>query len=133
MRRNLCVAISLLIHSFIMPAAEAADAEFGRSGDEGFKTAREQRLHVCRFARRGSRQGKTGRRARVISSLDTESFKPMVESFSKKYPFIKLRMDEIGGPEALQRFLLELKAGIFQDLTRGRPSWNFTLRTPPMR
>src|SRR6059058_799900 len=46
---------------------------------------------------------------RVISSLEGGTFKPMMESFSKKYPFIKIRMDEIAGPEALQRFLLELK------------------------
>lgn len=62
---------------------------------------------------------------RVISSLDTESFKPMMASFSKKYPFIKVRMDEIGGPEALQRFLLELKAGTVKDIDTSEASSEF--------
>lgn len=62
---------------------------------------------------------------RVISSLDTESFKPMMESFTKKYPFIKVRMDEIGGPEALQRFLLELKAGTVKDIDTSEASSEF--------
>ena len=62
---------------------------------------------------------------RVISSLDTESFKPMIESFSRKYPFIKLRMDEIGGPEAYQRFLLELKAGTVKDIDTSEASSEF--------
>src|SRR5262245_38206218 len=62
---------------------------------------------------------------RVISSLDTQSFKPMMESFSKKYPFIKIRMEEIGGPEALQRFLLELKAGTVKDIDTSEASSEF--------
>jgi len=62
---------------------------------------------------------------RVISSLDAETFKPMMESFSKKYPFIKIRMDEIGGPEALQRFLLELKAGTVKDFDTSEASSEF--------
>ena len=66
---------------------------------------------------------------RVISSLDTESFKPMVESFRKKYPFIKVRVDEIGGPEAYQRFLLELKAGAVKESTPRRRARSSTLRT----
>jgi len=62
---------------------------------------------------------------RVISSLDAVTFKPMMESFSKKYPFIKIRMDEIGGPEALQRFLLELKAGTVKDFDTSEASSEF--------
>jgi ABC-type Fe3+ transport system substrate-binding protein len=64
---------------------------------------------------------------RAISSLDTVSFKPMMESFSKKYPFIKIRIDEIGGPEALQRFLLELKAGTVKDFDTSEASSEFYL------
>jgi len=62
---------------------------------------------------------------RVISSLDKESFKPMMDSFAKKYPFLKVRMDEIGGPEALQRFLLELKAGTVKDIDTSEASSEF--------
>ena len=62
---------------------------------------------------------------RAISSLDGGTFKPMMESFSKKYPFIEIRMEEIGGPEALQRFLLELKAGTVKDYDTSEASSEF--------
>jgi ABC-type Fe3+ transport system substrate-binding protein len=54
-------------------------------------------------------------RLRVLSSLDPGSFKPMAESFRKKYPFIDIQIHEITGTEALQRHLLELKAGTVKD------------------
>lgn len=62
---------------------------------------------------------------RAISSLDSASFKPMMQSFSKKYPFLEVRMEEIGGPEALQRFLLELKAGTVKDIDTSEASSEF--------
>jgi iron(III) transport system substrate-binding protein len=62
---------------------------------------------------------------RAISSLDAATFKPMMESFSKKYPFIEIHMAEIGGPEALQRFLLELKAGTVKDFDTSEASSEF--------
>jgi iron(III) transport system substrate-binding protein len=70
-------------------------------------------------------QAKKEGKLHVISSLDAASFKPMVQSFSKKYPFIEVRMDEIGGPEALQRFLLELKAGRVKDIDTSEASSEF--------
>ena len=54
-------------------------------------------------------------RLRVLSSLDPGSFKPMTDSFKKKYPFIDTQIHEITGTEALQRHLLELKAGTVKD------------------
>jgi ABC-type Fe3+ transport system substrate-binding protein len=54
-------------------------------------------------------------RLRVLSSLDPGSFKPMAESFRKKYPFIDIQIHEITGTEALQRHLLELKTGTVKD------------------
>ncbi|MGH7847491.1 MAG: ABC transporter substrate-binding protein [Candidatus Binatia bacterium] len=62
---------------------------------------------------------------RAISSLDASSFKPMMQSFSKKYPFIEVRMEEIGGTAALQRFLLELKAGTVKDFDTSEASSEF--------
>ncbi|MBI2986592.1 MAG: hypothetical protein HYY45_07475, partial [Deltaproteobacteria bacterium] len=52
---------------------------------------------------------------RVLSSLDQDTFKPMMESFRKKYPFIDVKMEEITGTEAAQRHLLEVKAGTVRD------------------
>jgi ABC-type Fe3+ transport system substrate-binding protein len=48
---------------------------------------------------------------RVVSSLEMEALKPLAEAFKKKYPFIDLRAEEIAGTDALQRMLLEIKAG----------------------
>ena len=52
---------------------------------------------------------------RVLSSLDQDTFKPMMESFRKKYPFIDAQIQEITGTEAEQRHLLELKAGTVRE------------------
>jgi len=54
-------------------------------------------------------------RLRALSSLDPASFKPMADSFKKKYPFIDIQISEITGTEAVQRHLLELKAGTLKD------------------
>jgi ABC-type Fe3+ transport system substrate-binding protein len=61
----------------------------------------------------------------AISSLDAGTFKPMMQSFAKKYPFIEVRMQEIGGTEALQRFLLEMKAGTVKDIDTSEASSEF--------
>jgi hypothetical protein len=44
---------------------------------------------------------------RVLSSLDPSSFKPMTDSFKRKYPFIDIQIHELTGTEAIQRHLLE--------------------------
>jgi ABC-type Fe3+ transport system substrate-binding protein len=61
-------------------------------------------------------------KVRVLSSLDPGSFKPMADSFRKKYPFIDIQIHEITGTEALQRHLLELKAGTVKDWDVGHAS-----------
>jgi iron(III) transport system substrate-binding protein len=48
---------------------------------------------------------------RVLSSLESESLKPVSEAFKKKYPFIDLRAEEIAGTDTYQRMLLEMKSG----------------------
>jgi ABC-type Fe3+ transport system substrate-binding protein len=59
---------------------------------------------------------------RVMSSLDPASFKPMVDSFRKKYPFTDVFIHEMTGTEAIQRFLLELKAGTVKEWDVGHAS-----------
>jgi ABC-type Fe3+ transport system substrate-binding protein len=59
---------------------------------------------------------------RVMSSLDPGSFKPMADSFKKKYPFIDVFIHEMTGTEAIQRFLLELKAGTVNEWDVGHAS-----------
>lgn len=60
---------------------------------------------------RAKKEGKL----RLFSSLESDTFKPLIESFRKKYPSIEVRMEELSGTEATQRFLLELKAGTVKD------------------
>lgn len=48
---------------------------------------------------------------RVLTSLESESLKPVAEAFRKKYPFIDLRAEEIAGTDTYQRMLLEMKSG----------------------
>ena len=54
-------------------------------------------------------------KVRVQSSLDPNTFKPLAESFKKKYPFADIEIQELTGTDAAQRFLLELKAGASKD------------------
>jgi hypothetical protein len=124
MQKNLCAAICLFLGCwFSRPAVEAATAgsavlDAKKSAEsKGFQFLTSRDEIVAKAKQEGS--------LRVISSLDADSFKPMMESFSKKYPFIKVRMDEIGGPEALQRFLLELKAGTVKDIDTSEASSEF--------
>jgi hypothetical protein len=49
---------------------------------------------------------------RVNSGLEPRSYKPLVDGFKQKYPFVSdIHIVEIAGREAYQRFLLEVKAG----------------------
>ena len=57
---------------------------------------------------KAKREGKL----RIMTSLESEKLKPVAEAFRKKYPFIDLRAEEIGGTDTYQRMLLEMKAGM---------------------
>ncbi|MBI2988728.1 MAG: extracellular solute-binding protein [Deltaproteobacteria bacterium] len=49
---------------------------------------------------------------RAGTGLDPATYKPLVNGFKQKYPFITdIRVEEIQGTEAHQRLLLEIKAG----------------------
>ena len=52
---------------------------------------------------------------RVLSSFSPEAFRRMRELMQKKYPFLDISIEEITGPDAQQRLLLELKAGTVKD------------------
>lgn len=54
-------------------------------------------------------------KVRIHSSLDPNTFKPLMESFKKKYPFADIEIQEMTGTDTAQRFLLELKAGTVKD------------------
>ena len=77
-----------------------------------FETSRDE------IVARAKKEGKL----RALSSLDPGSFKPMADSFKKKYPFIDIQIHELTGTEAIQRHLLELKAGTVKDWDVGHAS-----------
>ncbi|MBI2986756.1 MAG: ABC transporter substrate-binding protein [Deltaproteobacteria bacterium] len=64
-------------------------------------------------------------RLRVLSSYSPEAFRRMSDLMKKKYPFLDIYIEELTGPEAYQRFLLELKAGAAKD-------WDAAAATPDM-
>ena len=49
-----------------------------------------------------------------IVSLDPETFGPLTKAFRTRYPFLDLKLREITGTEATQRFLLEVQSGTAQ-------------------
>jgi iron(III) transport system substrate-binding protein len=48
---------------------------------------------------------------RALSGLDAETIKAMAGAFKKKYPFLDLRIEEIEGTDAYQRFILQMQGG----------------------
>ena len=80
-----------------------------------FETSREEILA----------KAKKERKVRALSSLDPVSFKPMADSFKKKYPFIDIQIHELTGTEAIQRHMLEMKAGTVKDWDVGHASEDF--------
>jgi iron(III) transport system substrate-binding protein len=50
---------------------------------------------------------------RVVTGLEPQNFKPLIDGFKEKFPFISdVQVDEIhGSTEAYQRFLMEIRSG----------------------
>lgn len=84
----------------LQKAKQAADAK-----GYAFITSRDEILANAK------REGKL----RVQSSLDPNTFKPLMDSFKKKYPFADIEIQEMTGTDTAQRFLLELKAGTVKE------------------
>ncbi|MBI2986198.1 MAG: hypothetical protein HYY45_05450 [Deltaproteobacteria bacterium] len=52
---------------------------------------------------------------RVLSGLSPESIKAVTSAFRQRYPFVDITAQELAGIDALQRVLLELKAGVSKE------------------
>ena len=52
---------------------------------------------------------------KVLSGLDPSVYAPIMAGFKKKYPFLKIDMSEITGPDSAHRFIMELKSGTKSD------------------
>ena len=53
---------------------------------------------------------------RVVTGLESSNFRPMVDRFKQKYPFLTdIQIKEVSGTEAFQRFVLEMKSGTVKE------------------
>ena len=110
LRRCSVLAAFVLILS-IMPGtghAAAAASTTAKAKQEAETKGYAFELSHDDIVSKAKREGKL----RVMTSLETEKLKPVAEAFRKKYPFIELRAEEIGGTDTYQRMLLEMKAGM---------------------
>src|SRR5262245_42119318 len=57
-------------------------------------------------------QAKREAKLRVFSSMEQDVLNAAAEAFKKRYPFINVRCEEVGGTETYQRMLAEMKAGV---------------------
>ena len=71
------------------------------------------------------------RKLRVLSSMDAAVVTRMADLFKKRYPFMDVHAEELSGPEAQQRFLLELKAGRVTNWDIAEASEDFYNDYPP--
>lgn len=62
---------------------------------------------------------------KILSGLDPSVYAPMMASFKKKYPFLKIDMVEITGPDSAHRFIMELKSGAKNDFDTTHASTEF--------
>jgi ABC-type Fe3+ transport system substrate-binding protein len=62
---------------------------------------------------------------KVLSGLDPSAHSAMMAGFRKKYPFLKIDMAEITGPDSAQRFIMELKSGSKNDFDISHASTDF--------
>ena len=57
-------------------------------------------------------QAKKEAKLHVLTSTDRDVLKASAEAFKKRYPFINVRCEEVGGTETYQRMLQEMKTGV---------------------
>ncbi|MBI2985448.1 MAG: extracellular solute-binding protein [Deltaproteobacteria bacterium] len=92
---------------FTFPAFSADSAALQKARKEAetkgfiFITSRDE------IIAKAKKEGKV----KIGSTLDPDTYRPMVESFKKKYPFIEAQMEELSGAVYGEKFLMELDAG----------------------
>ncbi len=103
---SLAFSLSWVGHSPVMAASIAPNMLRAKQAAESrgfaFITSRDEILA------RAKGEGKL----EALTFLEGDSRKTMIEAFKKKYPFIQeVAAESIGGTDAYQRFILEMKAG----------------------
>ena len=78
------------------------------------------------------RNAKSEGKVSVLMSMSASNFQPIIDSFKKKYPFIKdVRIQEITGSDSFQAFLLGLKAGTVKEWDVGDAATDWYNDFPP--
>ena len=108
------VSMKLMAYSLLLGLTIFVAAAFGAESQTLQKAKKEAEAQGLIFIAsrdeiiaRAKKEGKVA----VGSTLEPETYKPMVESFKKKYPFLDAKMEELSGSIYGEKFLTELAAG----------------------
>jgi iron(III) transport system substrate-binding protein len=112
MKTSLCARVFFLLLSACFAfAANSSAAESGGALLKAKKEA-ESKGYIFETSRDAIvAKAKQEGSVRILSGLDPSVYSSMMAGFKKKYPFLKIEMTEITGPDSAQRFILELKSG----------------------
>ena len=113
------ITLATIVYLFLAAQPFAGAASAPAAGAAGVQKAK-QAAEAKGFAFIANRDeilnaAKKEGKVRVQSSLDPNTYKPLAESFKKKYPFADIEIQELTGTDTAQRFLLELKAGTVKE------------------
>jgi ABC-type glycerol-3-phosphate transport system substrate-binding protein len=113
------ITLATIVYLFLAAQPFAGAAQAPAAGAAGVQKAK-QAAEAKGFAFIANRDeilnaAKKEGKVRVQSSLDPNTYKPLAESFKKKYPFADIEIQELTGTDTAQRFLLELKAGTVKE------------------
>lgn len=102
---SLLVSCFVSLHTLFAAAPEAAATNAKKNpGSQGYTFFASHDEVVAKAKKEG--------KLRALSLIGRQSYKPLINAFKQRYPFIPdISLEEIGATEAPQRFLLELKAG----------------------
>jgi len=100
---SLLVGCFVALHTLFAAAPEAAPTK-KEPESQGYTSFSSHDEIVARARKEG--------KLRALSLLGKQTYKPLINAFKQRYPFVSdISLEEIGATEAPQRFLLELKAG----------------------
>lgn len=108
MKRFYCLLVVICLGIFEQESfAAAASANLAKAKQDAeskgfiFFTSRDE------FVAKAKEEGKL----EALTFLDGAAKRAMIDAFRKKYPFIQVVAEEIGGTDEYQGFILEMKAG----------------------
>lgn len=118
-------SMHLAVSGALAASASASLAKAKQEAEAKGFTFVSSREEIIRNARN---EGKVN----VLMSMSPSNFQPIIDSFKRKYPFIKdVRIQEITGSDSFQAFLLGLKAGTVREWDVGDAATDWYNDFPP--